>query len=95
LGIRACQAGHRVAFVTAAQWVARLADAHQGGRIEGELVKLGRIPLLRSRLDAADVGSGSASRATQEPTCLDRTPARRRPGQEQEPLTARLLVDKG
>ncbi|WP_336217170.1 ATP-binding protein, partial [Nonomuraea sp. LPB2021202275-12-8] len=28
LGIRACQAGHRVAFATAAQWVARLADAH-------------------------------------------------------------------
>src|SRR4029077_7107985 len=28
LAIRACQAGHRVAFSTAAQWVARLADAH-------------------------------------------------------------------
>jgi DNA replication protein DnaC len=46
LAIRACQAGHRVAFATAAQWVARLADAHHSGRLEDELVKLGRIPLL-------------------------------------------------
>jgi DNA replication protein DnaC len=46
LGIRACQAGHRVAFATAAQWVARLADAHHGGTLQAELVKLGRIPLL-------------------------------------------------
>jgi DNA replication protein DnaC len=46
LGIRACQAGHRVAFATAAQWVARLAEAHQGGRLQDELVKLGRIPLV-------------------------------------------------
>jgi DNA replication protein DnaC len=46
LGIRACQAGHRVAFATAAEWVARLADAHHSGRLQDELVKLGRIPLL-------------------------------------------------
>lgn len=46
LGIRACQAGHRVAFATAAEWVARLADAHHAGRLEDELVRLGRIPLL-------------------------------------------------
>lgn len=46
LGIRACQAGHRVAFATAAQWVARLADAHHAGRLQDELIKLGRIPLL-------------------------------------------------
>jgi DNA replication protein DnaC len=46
LGIRACQAGHRVAFATAAQWVARLADAHHAGTLQAELVKLGRIPLL-------------------------------------------------
>jgi DNA replication protein DnaC len=31
LGIRACQAGHRVLFATAAEWVARLADAHHAG----------------------------------------------------------------
>jgi DNA replication protein DnaC len=46
LGIRACQAGHRVAFATAAQWVARLADSHHAGRLQEELVKLGRVPLL-------------------------------------------------
>jgi DNA replication protein DnaC len=46
LAIRACQAGHRVAFATAAQWVARLADAHAAGRLQAELVKLGRYPLI-------------------------------------------------
>jgi DNA replication protein DnaC len=46
LGIRACQAGHRVLFATAAQWVARLADAHAGGRLQPELIRLGRYPLL-------------------------------------------------
>ncbi|GAA1290420.1 transposase [Planotetraspora silvatica] len=46
LGIRACQAGHRVAFATAAQWVARLADAHTSGRLQDELTKLSRIPVL-------------------------------------------------
>lgn len=46
LGIRACQAGHRVAFATAAEWVARLADAHHAGRLQQELVKLGRVPLI-------------------------------------------------
>src|SRR6058998_39394 len=46
LAIRACQAGHRVAFATAAQWVARLADAHHAGRLQTELTRLGRYPLL-------------------------------------------------
>ncbi len=46
LGIRACQAGHRVAFATAAEWVARLGEAHQQGRLHDELTRLGRIPLL-------------------------------------------------
>jgi DNA replication protein DnaC len=46
LGIRACQAGHRVAFATAAQWVTRLAEAHAQGRLQAELVRLGRYPLL-------------------------------------------------
>jgi DNA replication protein DnaC len=46
LGMRACQAGHRVAFATAAEWVARLADAHAAGRLQAELVRLGRYPLL-------------------------------------------------
>lgn len=46
LGIRACQAGHRVAFATAAQWVGRLDEAHAQGRLHDELVRLGRIPLV-------------------------------------------------
>jgi len=46
LGIRACQAGHRTAFATAAGWVARLAEAHHSGRLQDELIKLGRTPLL-------------------------------------------------
>jgi DNA replication protein DnaC len=46
LSIRACQAGHRVAFATAAQWVDRLAQAHAGGRLQAELARLGRYPLL-------------------------------------------------
>jgi DNA replication protein DnaC len=46
LGIRACQAGHRVLFATAAEWVARLADAHHSGRLQDELRRLGRYPLL-------------------------------------------------
>ncbi len=46
LAIRACQAGHRVLFATAADWVAHLADAHHAGRLQAELVRLGRYPLL-------------------------------------------------
>jgi DNA replication protein DnaC len=46
LGIRACQAGHRVAFATAAQWVDRLDAAHGRGRLHDELIRLGRTPLL-------------------------------------------------
>jgi DNA replication protein DnaC len=46
LAMRACQAGHRVLFATAAEWVARLAEAHHGGRIHQELTRLGRYPLL-------------------------------------------------
>src|SRR5207248_4453344 len=46
LAIRACQAGHRVLFATAAEWVARLAEAHHAGRLQGELIRLGRYPLL-------------------------------------------------
>ena len=46
LAIRACQAGHRVLFATAAEWVARLAEAHHAGRLQAELARLGRYPLL-------------------------------------------------
>jgi DNA replication protein DnaC len=46
LAIRACQAGHRVLFATASEWVDRLATAHHAGRLQAELVRLGRNPLL-------------------------------------------------
>ncbi len=46
LAIRACQAGHRVLFATAAEWVARLAEAHHDGRLQAELIRLARYPLL-------------------------------------------------
>jgi len=46
LAIRACQAGHRVLFATASQWVDRLAAAHHNGNLQQELLKLGRYPLL-------------------------------------------------
>ena len=46
LGIRACLAGHRVAFRTATEWVALLADAQRQGRLDDELARLQRYPLL-------------------------------------------------
>ena len=46
LAIRACQAGHRVQFATASQWVDRLAAAHHADRLQTELIRLGRYPLL-------------------------------------------------
>ena len=46
LGVRACLAGYRVAFATAAQWVDRLGTAHAAGRLQDELRRLGRTPLV-------------------------------------------------
>jgi DNA replication protein DnaC len=46
LSIRACQAGHRVLFSTGAQWVDRLAEAHNAGHLHAELTRLGRYPLI-------------------------------------------------
>jgi DNA replication protein DnaC len=46
LGIRACLAGHRVIFRTATEWVALLADAQRQGRLDQELDRLQRVPLL-------------------------------------------------
>jgi DNA replication protein DnaC len=46
IAIRACQAGHRVAFATASQWVDRLAAAHAAGTLQAELARLARYPLL-------------------------------------------------
>jgi DNA replication protein DnaC len=46
LGIRACLAGHRVAFATATEWVDRLNAAHAAGRLHDELRRLARYPLI-------------------------------------------------
>jgi DNA replication protein DnaC len=46
LAIRACQAGHRVLFATAADWVTLLAQAHHAGRLQSELQHVARYPLL-------------------------------------------------
>jgi len=46
LSIRACQAGHRVLFATAAEWVDRLGQAHDAGKLHEELTRLGRYPLI-------------------------------------------------
>ena len=51
VSIGACHAGHRVAFSTATGWVARLADAHYAGRLQDELVKLGRVPTTGNNND--------------------------------------------
>jgi hypothetical protein len=40
------QARHRVAFATASQWVDQLAAAHATGKLQAELARLGRYPLL-------------------------------------------------
>ncbi|MEU4465494.1 IS21-like element helper ATPase IstB [Streptomyces sp. NPDC024017] len=46
LGVRACQAGHRVLFATAAEWAARLAGARAAGRLDAELTALDDHSLL-------------------------------------------------
>ncbi|MFJ4539182.1 IS21-like element helper ATPase IstB [Streptomyces tibetensis] len=46
LGVRACRAGHRVLFATAAEWAARLTEARAAGRLDAELTALDDHPLL-------------------------------------------------
>jgi len=46
LGAQAARRGHRVAFVTAHEWVLRLGEAKRAGRLDDELELLGRIPLV-------------------------------------------------
>ena len=46
LAVQAARRGHRVAFATAQQWVDRLAAAKRAGRLDEELERLGRFPLL-------------------------------------------------
>jgi hypothetical protein len=46
LGIRACLAGQRAIFKTATEWVALLAEQQRQGRLDEELKRLERYPLL-------------------------------------------------
>jgi len=46
LGVQAARRGHRVAFATAHEWVLRLGAAKRAGKLEAELERLGRFPLL-------------------------------------------------
>ena len=46
LGIRSCLAGQRVIFKTATEWVALLADQQRQGRLDDELKRLERYPLI-------------------------------------------------
>jgi DNA replication protein DnaC len=46
LAVQAARRGYRVAFATAHQWVGRLGTAKRAGRLDQELERLGRIPLL-------------------------------------------------
>jgi DNA replication protein DnaC len=46
VSVRACLAGQRVAFATATEWVARLADAKRQNALDAELRRLSFIPLL-------------------------------------------------
>jgi DNA replication protein DnaC len=46
LGVQAARRGYRVAFATAHQWVARLGTAKRAGKLDEELERLRRIPLV-------------------------------------------------
>jgi DNA replication protein DnaC len=46
LAVKACQAGHRVLFATATDWVTRLTDTHRNGSLPRELARLRRYGLI-------------------------------------------------
>ncbi|WP_285368073.1 IS21-like element helper ATPase IstB [Streptomyces albipurpureus] len=46
LGMRACRAGHDVRFATATEWVTRLTEAQNTGRLTEELTRLDQCDLL-------------------------------------------------
>jgi DNA replication protein DnaC len=46
LAIKACEAGHRVAFATAQQWIDRLEQAQHLNALDAELRRLERHSLL-------------------------------------------------
>ena len=46
LGVKAAQSGYSVLFDTASNWISRLSEAHQAGRLEAELKKIRRYKLI-------------------------------------------------
>lgn len=46
ISVRACLAGHRVLFKTATEWIAYLGQAQRERRLDQELKKLSRVPLI-------------------------------------------------
>jgi DNA replication protein DnaC len=46
IGVQAARRGHRVAFASAQDWVGRLAAAKRAGKLEDELERLRRVPLV-------------------------------------------------
>jgi DNA replication protein DnaC len=46
LGVQAARRGYRVAFASAQDWVGRLAAAKRAGKLEEELERLRRVPLV-------------------------------------------------
>lgn len=46
LGVAACRQGHRVLFATATDWVTRLGEAHDRGRLAADLTRLRRYALI-------------------------------------------------
>ena len=46
LGVQAARRGYRAAFATAHEWVGRLGAAKRAGRLDEELERLRRVPLL-------------------------------------------------
>jgi DNA replication protein DnaC len=46
IAVQAARRGFRVAFATAQEWVARLAEAKRQGKLDQELERLRRLPLL-------------------------------------------------
>jgi DNA replication protein DnaC len=68
LSIKACQAGHRVAFATAQQWVDRLEAAQHRNALDDELRRLERYHLLV----VDEIGYLPLERT--RPTCSSRSP---------------------
>ena len=46
LGVQAARRGYRVAFATAHEWMGRLGTARRAGKLDAELERLRRIPLV-------------------------------------------------